>query len=93
MLDDVFKYKIDKIIITNKDRLTRLSFMTLENIFKQFGTSIVVINKTLNDDKNELFDELISLMHYFSTKEYAGRKNKTKINSKMKTIQNHLKPT
>lgn len=89
MLNDVFKYKIDKIIITNKDRLTRLSFLTLENIFKQFGTSIIVINKTLNDDKNELFDELISLMHYFSTKEYAGRKTKSKI----KTIKNHIKPT
>lgn len=40
LLNDVFKYKVDKIFISNKDRLTRLSFITLENIFKQFGTTI-----------------------------------------------------
>ncbi|ATZ80992.1 putative site-specific integrase-resolvase [Bodo saltans virus] len=76
MLDDIFKYKVDKIIITDKDRLTRLSFITLENIFKQFGTSIVVASSKKNNDNNELFDELISIMHLFSTKEYSRRKNK-----------------
>ena len=78
ILSDVFKYKVNKIIVSNKDRLTRLSFITLENIFKQFGTSIVVSSNCCKDNcaKNELFDELISLMHYFSTKEYSNRKNK-----------------
>ena len=77
LLDDVFKYKVGKIIITDKDRLTRLSFLTLENIFKQFGTSIVVAsNPKKKNDNNELFDELISIMHLFSTREYSSRKNK-----------------
>lgn len=77
MLNEVFKYKIDKIFITNHDRLTRLSFITLENIFKQFGTSIVVLSKSINSNsKDELFEELLSMMHYYSTKEYSNRKNK-----------------
>lgn len=77
LLNDVFNYKVDKIIITDKDRLTRLSFLTLENILKQFGTSIIVSSKyEKNDNGNELFDELISIMHLFSTKEYSKRKNK-----------------
>jgi predicted site-specific integrase-resolvase len=80
MLNEVFKYKVDKIIITNKDRLTRLSFMTLENIFKQFGTTIIVASKSKNnEDTNAIFDELISMMHLFSTKEYSKRKNKKTI--------------
>lgn len=77
LLNDVFKHKIDKIIITDKDRLTRLSFLTLENILKQFGVSIIIASKyQKKDDTNELFEELISMMHLFSTKEYSKRKNK-----------------
>ena len=76
LLNDVFKYKVDKIFISNKDRLTRLSFITLENIFRQFGTTIVITTKdTNNQDKDEIFEELISMMHYFSTKEYSNRRN------------------
>jgi putative resolvase len=76
LLNEIFKYKVDKVIITNKDRLTRLSFLTLQNIFKQFGTTIVVVNKT--DRNDDLFDELTSLMHLFSTREYSKRKNISK---------------
>lgn len=79
LLNDVFKYKINKIFISNKDRLTRLSFITLQNIFKQFGTSIVITsNETENEDKEQLFDELVSIMHYFSTKEYSNQRNQYK---------------
>ena len=83
LLNDVFKYKINKIFISNKDRLTRLSFLTLQNIFKQFGTSIIITsNETENEDKEQLFDELVSIMHYFSTKEYSNRRNQYKKNKK-----------
>jgi predicted site-specific integrase-resolvase len=54
--------------------------MTLENIFKQFGTTIIVASKSKNnEDTNAIFDELISMMHLFSTKEYSKRKNKKTI--------------
>ena len=76
LLADVFKHKIDTVYITDKDRLTTLSFLTIENIFKQFGTSIVVLSKTDKSDHNEIFEELISLMHFFSNKQYSKRKNK-----------------
>lgn len=81
LLNDVFKFKIDKIFISNKDRLTRLSFITLQNIFLQFGTSIIITSKkTSKSNNDELFDELISLMYYFSTKEYSSRKKLSKNN-------------
>ena len=77
LLQDVFKYKVDKIIISNKDRLPRLSFITLQNIFKQFGATIIVTSnpKSNKSDVSDIFEELISLMHYFSTKQYSKRKN------------------
>lgn len=76
LVDDVFAYKIKTIYITYRDRLTRLSFKIIENIFKKFGTNIVIIGDSEKNKSNddELFEELISLMHYFSTKTYSNRK-------------------
>ena len=70
----VFERKIDKIYITFKDRISRLSFMTLENIFKQFGTSIVVLNKNNIGYSDELFEELLNVIHLFSTRTYSNRR-------------------
>lgn len=71
----VISNKVSNIYITYKDRLSRLSFMTLEKIFKSFNTNIIVINdnhKFTNLD-SDLFDELISILHLFSTKMYSKR--------------------
>ncbi len=74
LLDDIFHYKINFIIISYKDRLTRLSFSVFEKIFKQFGTKIIVINNNYTD--NEPFNDIITLMHSITTKIYSKRNYK-----------------
>jgi len=74
LINLVFEKKIRYIVISNKDRLTRLSFIMLSEIFKHFGTEIIVIEKKYETIEEELFDELISIMHYFSTKKYSNRR-------------------
>jgi len=84
LIDDVINKKIDKIFITYKDRLSRLSFLTLENMFKQFGTQIIVINNKINNNiEDDLFEELISIIHLFSTKIYSTRRKKINNNLKL----------
>jgi putative resolvase len=81
LIDDVISLKIKTVYISNRDRLTRLSFKTLNYIFSKFHTNIVVIND--NPDKTndvEIFEELISILHIFSSSMYSNRrKNKIKI--------------
>jgi len=76
IINDVISKKIANIYITHKDRLSRLSFLTLENMFKQFGTNIIVINDTDNNKSldDDLFEELINIIHVFSTKMYSKRR-------------------
>ena len=77
LVHEVINKKINNIYITYKDRLSRLSFITLENIFKQFGTSIIVIviNKNIqNKIEDDLFEELINIIHLFLTKIYSSRR-------------------
>lgn len=79
LINDVINRKIGTIFIAYKDRLSRLSYLTLESMFKQFGTQIIVINDALNNNKNiedDLFEELISIIHLFSTKIYSSRRKK-----------------
>ena len=90
LLDDIFEHKIKNIYISNRDRLTRLSFKTLEAICKRFNTKIIVINETCNNSNdNEIFEELISLMHIFSTTLYSNRR-KNKINIYKQDIENFI---
>jgi len=90
LLDDVFTHKIKNIYISNKDRLTRLSFKTLEALLKKFNTNIIIINDHHNQtNDNEIFEELISLMHIFSTTMYSNRR-KNKINIYKQDIENYI---
>jgi len=90
LLDDVFTHKIKNIYISNKDRLTRLSFKTLEALLKKFNTNIIVMNDHHNQtNDNEIFEELISLMHIFSTTMYSNRR-KNKINIYKQDIENFI---
>ena len=86
LMDDVFSYKIKNIYISYKDRLTRLSFKTIEQIFNKFGTTIIAINQQdYKSHESELFDDLINIVHHFSTKTYSKR-NKDKFDFIKKNI-------
>ena len=79
LIDDVLAYKINTIYVTHKDRLTRLSFKTLEQLFSKFGTKIVPVLDSPQDYEADLFDDLLNILHHFSTKIYSKR-NKDKFN-------------
>jgi predicted site-specific integrase-resolvase len=86
-MDDVINLKIKYIYITHKDRLTRMSFKTIQHLFSKYGTNIIIISNISND--NEIFEELISLMHIFSTTMYSNRR-KNKINIFKSDIENFI---
>lgn len=81
LIELVLDYKVKNIYISNKDRLTRLSFKTIKFLFSKFYTNIIVVNDIPNQSNdNEIFQELISIIHIFSTTMYSNRrKNKMKI--------------
>lgn len=90
LMNDVFNHKIKNIYVSHRDRLTRLSFKTIENIFDKFNTKIIVINDDNSENNDhEVFEELISLMHIFSTTLYSNRR-KNKINIYKQDIENFI---
>lgn len=67
----------DKIIVENKDRLTRFGF----NWFQLLTNNrIEVINQAKSIDE-DITNDLISIIHSFSARLYGQRRTKNKVNS------------
>ncbi len=76
LIQEIKQYKVERVIISFKDRLTRTGFNFFENLFKTFGTQIVVINDYTNEksDTEELMEEIFTLLHSFSMKFHSKRR-------------------
>ena len=78
LIDEIINNKIERIIITYKDRLSRIGFDFFKTLFNKFGCEIIVISEVGSNklDREEIFEEIISLLHCYSMKMYSKRKNK-----------------
>jgi putative resolvase len=81
MLALIYQGKVELIVIENKDRLVRFGYDIFEHIFKMFGTRIMVLNEAIEDKtyEQELTDDLISIIHYFTMKSYSHRRKLNKL--------------
>lgn len=77
LIDEIINNKIEKIIITYKDRLSRIGFDFFKTLFNKFGCEIIVISEVGSNklDREEIFEEIISLLHCYSMKMYSKKKN------------------
>ena len=87
LCQEVIQGNVKLVIIENKDRLVRFGYEIIEGIFKYFGTSILVINDELSNKsyEQELTEDLISIIHYFTAKSYSHRR---KLNKLKQEIEN-----
>jgi len=79
LFNDVCNNKIDTIFVEYKDRLLRIGFEDFEELCKLHNTKIIVVDNTTNTDKSkqqEITDDLISIIHHFSSKVYSDKRIK-----------------
>lgn len=78
LLDEVLAGKVKRVVITYKDRISRVGFELFTYLFKKFGCEIIVISEIGSEklDSEEIFEEIISLLHCYSMKFYSSRKLK-----------------
>jgi predicted site-specific integrase-resolvase len=80
LLEQVLENKIDNIFIEYEDRLLRFGFDNFITICNKFNTNVIIINKSDNKDSvKEITDDLVNIIHHFSSKIYSLRRNKNKI--------------
>ena len=86
----VVKNEVELVVIENKDRLIRFGYSIIESIFKYFGTKILVLNDTIENKtyEQELTEDLISIIHYFTMKSYSHRRKLNKLRKDLETENN-----
>lgn len=78
LIDMVIQYKVAKVFVTHKDRLSRVGFGMFRHLFHQYGCQIEVVHESGNEklDSEEIFEEIITLIHCFSMRHYSKRRMK-----------------
>ena len=79
LLDEVMENKIKTIVISNKDRFVRFGYDWFEKFCEKFNTKIMIVNNETLSRKEELVQDIISILHVFSCRLYGLRKYKNQI--------------
>ena len=76
MLDDIIAGKVCRVVISYKDRLSRVGFDLFHHLFLRFNCDIVTMSEVGSTklDSEEIFEEIISLLHCYSMKLYSKRR-------------------
>lgn len=77
LLDEVLAGKVKRIIITYKDRLTRVGFELVSYLFAKHGCELIVMSEvgSTDLDSEEVFDDVVHLLESYSLDLYSKRKN------------------
>ena len=73
---DIISNNISTIIIEYKDRLLRIGFDDFQELCNLFNVKLIIVDNS--DDKTkqkEIVDDMIAIIHHFSSKIYSSRKN------------------
>ena len=79
LLEQVMEQKIKTIVITHKDRFIRFGYDWFEKFCAKFNTNIIVVNNEELSPREELVQDVVSILDVFSCRLYGLRKYKKQI--------------
>ena len=83
LFDLVIERKIIKVVIENKDRLTRFQYNVLVKFFSSYEVAIECVDNQECSDEQELTNDIMMLMAVFSGKLYGKRSAKRRKEKKL----------
>ena len=78
LVDKIINGEVERVIITYKDRLSRIGFEFFKILFEKFACEIEVVSEvgSVKLDSEEIFEEIVHLLHCYSMKLYSSRRKK-----------------
>lgn len=92
-LNGIFEKDLNKfeiLLVEHKDRLTRFGFNYIELFLKSHNKKVEIIN-VVNDDKEDLIQDFISIITSFCTRIYGQRRSRRKSEKLIKELENDSK--
>jgi len=84
--------KATKIVVEHKDRLTRFGFNYLKTLLNKHGCQIEIVNEVAND-KDDLMQDLISIITSMCARYYGLRRSKRKTDKIIQELKSNDKET
>ncbi len=79
ILERIYQKDLGKLVIAYSDRLVRFGFPLIEWICKQGECELVVLNERKLSPEQELVEDILSILHCFSSRLYGLRKYKSQV--------------
>ena len=89
MLDEVLEGHVERVVVTYKDRLSRVGFGLFHHLFQKYNCEIVVMSEvgSVKLDTQEVFEEIVNLLHCYSMKLYSSRRRLKKIKEAIDDVE------
>lgn len=88
-IDLVEQDKVSKIYIAYKDRFIRFGFDWFNDFCQKHGCEIVVLNNPSLSPEEELTQDLLTILHVFSSRSYGIRKYQKQIKKELTEDDSH----
>ena len=79
LMDEIGQREIKTLVIAHRDRLTRFGYEWFEHYAKSNGCEILVLNQERLSPEQEMVQDLMTIVHCFSSRLYGLRNYKKKL--------------
>jgi predicted site-specific integrase-resolvase len=84
IIQDIVSRKISKLILAHKDRFCRFGFDLIEQLCSDYGCELVLINNQSLSPEQEMVQDLMTIVHCFSSRLYGLRNYKKSLKEALK---------
>lgn len=85
LMEEISNREVKTLILAHKDRLTRFGFEWFEHFAKMNGCEFMVLNQEKLSPEQEMVQDLMTIVHCFSSRLYGLRNYKKKLNEILKS--------
>jgi predicted site-specific integrase-resolvase len=84
LMDEIGQRKVKTLILAHQDRLTRFGFEWFEHYAKMQGCEVLVLNQERLSPEQEMVQDLMTIVHCFSSRLYGLRNYRKKLDEALK---------
>lgn len=85
IMERVERFEIDNLVIAHKDRLCRFGFEWFESFCERHGCQLLVMNQESLSPEQEMVQDLMTIVHCFSSRLYGLRNYKKKLKEALRS--------
>lgn len=89
LMDEIGRREIKTLILAHRDRLTRFGFEWFEHYAKSNHCEVMVLNQERLSPEQEMVQDLMTIVHCFSSRLYGLRNYRKKLDEALKKDASH----